>query len=313
MVIPMKYSVGVDFGGTKVSVALVDDKGHIVEKSILPSGMEKRCRAMVAQVSDEIKCILKRYGLQLGELYSIGVGIPGTADREKKIALLCPNLAWDNEPIGEFFIDELGVDIHLIQDTRAAAIAELVYGVGRRFTDFICVVVGTGISCGIVIDSKIYHGAFNTSGELGDIVIEKDGRLCNCGNRGCLEQYVSGVGIISIAMERFPKDLQGMPETAKSVFDLAESGHEGAILLLMEANEKLALCLAAAINLLSPQAVVISGGICENEEFFMKPLKHSINKFAYKLWVLQNPNGVFKSDLTSEAPLIGAASQHKLQ
>ena len=186
--------------------------------------------------------------------------MPGTADTKTGLVEYCPNLGWEDVPAGAIFKHYLGADVMIAQDSRLAAWAEYLLGAGRNYHSFICVAIGTGIGSGIIIDGKIFHGALNTAGEIGHSVFQKDGRLCNCGNHGCLERYSSGTGMFEQALEAYPEKFIDRPHQAETMFDLAYAGDQDMLRLIRRMVEDLAMGIANAVSLLSPEAVIISGG-----------------------------------------------------
>ncbi len=236
--------------------------------------------------------------------------MPGTVDNFNNIAVLCPNLKWTDEQIGSYFKKHGGFDIILAQDTHAGAVAELILGYGKSISNFICVAIGTGVSCGIIVNGKLLRGFYGTAGELGDMVMVPNGIQCNCGNKGCLERYFSGVGISALASEKFNKEL-----TTKQVFDMVRENAQGAHIakeIIDDGLKKLALGISHMVNTLSPQAIIVSGGMCHEDELILKPLQKYINEFSYRIWVEKNPENLFVSNLGSNAPLIGAGLLNKI-
>jgi glucokinase len=237
--------------------------------------------------------------------------VPGTADYKTGLVEYCPNLGWEDVPAGEIFKKNLGVDVSISQDSRLAAWAEYLLGAGRGFNSIICVTVGTGIGCGIVLDGKIFHGSMNTAGELGHSVFEKDGRPCNCGNHGCLERYSSGTGVFDRAFEAYPDKFVDRPHKSETVFELAYAGDQDMLGLIRRIVEDLAVGIANAVSILSPEAVIISGGLCEHDELVVKPLKELVDKYGYYSWVRKKQLKIEKAQMGPEAPMVGAALFYK--
>ena len=223
----------------------------------------------------------------------------------------CPNLGWEDVPAGAIFEKYLGAEVRISQDSRLAAWAEYLLGAGRNYSSSICVTVGTGIGSGIIIDGKIYHGAMNTAGEIGHSVFEKNGRLCNCGNHGCLERYSSGTGMIERALEAYPEKFADRPHKAETVFELAYAGDQDMLKLIRCVVEDLAIGIANAVSILSPEVVIISGGLCAHDELIIKPLGELVDKYGYYSWVRKKRLKIEKAQLGPEAPMIGAALLYK--
>lgn len=302
-----KLNLGIDIGGTKVNLGIVTDKGEIVDKCRMETNTEGDIRAFVKKIAYNISALLEENKLNLKDIESIGIGVPGTVDTKTGVVSYCPNLSWYDVPLKEYFENELGHSVLIAQDSRNAALAEYLFGAGKDYQDIICVAVGTGIGCGIVINGKIFNGRMNTAGELGHMPIVKDGRTCVCGNKGCLEKYASGNGMIEIAVEKYPDKFKNKEKKCESIFEMIYAGDEEMKNFLDECVDNLGFGIANAVTLLAPEAVIISGGLCEHEALFVNPLKEKINKYGYYSWTRLNQLKVHRALLGSDAPMIGAA------
>jgi glucokinase len=288
--------IGVDIGGTKSIVALIDDDARILRRQRVDTGINSRCRDVIGEIAQ----IAKEIAGDMQKISFIGIGIPGTVDAAGKTAVYAPNIGWFDEPVAAYFESICGVAPYLAQDTRAAAWAEARRGEMKRKRCVVCVTLGTGIGCGIVLNHRIWHGALGTAGEVGHIPVVADGRQCNCGRRGCLEAYASGTGLARTARER------GICDTAEALFALAEKGGEQARRVIDEAVGYVAAALTAVINVLSPDAVLFSGGLSAQEALYVRPIIARIRETAY-----QNALGeelyLGPAFLNADAPVIGAA------
>jgi glucokinase len=304
-------NVGIDIGGTKVNMGLVRDTGEIIASKKILVEKELDPHLLIKKISTEVNQMVDEAGLTISALRSIGVGVPGTVDSLTGFVEYCPNLGWEDVPAGDLFRDQLGRDVIVAQDSRAAAWAEYLFGAGRKYKSMICLTLGTGIGCGIIIDGKIFHGAMNTAGELGHTIFEKDGLLCNCGNRGCLERYTSGTGILERALLLFPEKLEDRSQRTESVFDMAYEGDQEVLAFIRTVVEDLAIGIANAVSILSPEAVILSGGLCEHEELIIKPLPELVEKYGYRSYVRKHSLKIEKAQMGSDAPMIGAAMLYK--
>ena len=306
-----KLNIGIDIGGTKVNIGIVDSEGKIMKNIIMSSDTKKEPELFIKTIVDKMKALLINECIELEDIHFIGAGVPGTADVRTGNVSYCPNLFWYDVPAGKYFEKYLGREVTIAQDSKNAALAELLFGAGRGYSDILCVTIGTGIGGGIIINNKLFNGANNTAGEIGHTPIVKDGRKCVCGNFGCLEQYVSGTGILARAMERFPEKLEDRQKKSESVFDLAYEGDQEVIDFIEECVDDLAYGISNAVSLISPQAIIISGGLCVHEELFIKPLEKKIYNRGYYSWTHLNTLRVHKAQLGSNAPMIGAALLYK--
>ena len=304
-------SVGIDIGATKIHMGLVTESGQVLGDDRLPFQYDLKPDAMIETICGYLDKLLKSNQLQINDILSFGVGVPGTADINTGNVEYCPNLGWEDIAAGTIFAKYLGREVIVSQDSRCAAWAEYLLGAGRKYRSMICLTLGTGIGSGIIMDGKIFHGALNTAGEIGHCIFEKDGRACNCGRLGCLERYCSGTGIIQRALEAFPEKLADLPHKSESVFQLAYAGDAHALKLIQTVVEDLAIGIANAVSILSPQAVIISGGLCDHEELIVKPLEQLVNQYGYHSWARKKLLKIEKAQAGSDAPMIGAALLYK--
>jgi glucokinase len=304
-------SIGIDIGATKANIGLVTSTGKIIDSVRVPVQHKSSAEGFIEKLCQEVVRLINANGLNKGDCTFYGVGVAGTADHKTGLVEYCPNLGWEDVPAGAIFKKHLGVEVKISQDSRLAAWAEYLLGAGRTYSSIICVTVGTGIGSGIIIDGKIFHGALNTAGEMGHTVFEKDGRLCNCGNHGCLERYSSGTGMIERALEAYPEKFVNRPHKAETLFELAYAGDQDLLGLIRRAVEDLAVGIANAVSLLSPEAVIVSGGLCTHEELIIRPLQELVDRYGYHAWVRKKKLKIEKAQLGPEAPMIGAALLYK--
>lgn len=304
-------NIGVDIGGTKINLGLVKENGDVIAKKIMPVDKKLDPKKQIEIISHKIKQLQENQKISNQDINSIGVGVPGTTNIRTGFVEYCPNLGWEDVPASSIFREYLGKEVFIGQDSRLAAWAEYLFGAGKKYKSMLCITLGTGIGCGIIMDGAIFHGAMNTAGELGHMIFQKNGYLCNCGNHGCLERYCSGTGIIERALQRFPEKLNHLPHTSESVFKLAYEGDQEVLDFLHEVVEDLAIGIANAVSLISPEAVILSGGLCEHEKLIINPLQDLVHKNGYHSWVRKHQLKIEKAQMGSDAPMIGAALIYK--
>lgn len=288
--------IGIDIGGTKAVVAAVSETGRILRKEKIATGENTPCREMIRLAARKAA----EMAGGVAQLDSVGIGIPGTVDATGKIAVCAPNIGWHNEPVSAFFEEEMGISPFLAQDTRAAAWAEFRNPPMRSKRCVVCVTLGTGIGCGIVMNGKIWHGALGTAGEIGHIPVRNTGRICNCGRNDCMEAYASGTGMARTAREL------GLCQTTEELFALAKNGNPEAMQVIDRAIEDASNVLTAVVNLLSPDAVLFSGGLSTQNTLFVRPLMARIRERAYQS-ALSDELYLGPALLGPDAPVIGAA------
>ncbi|MDD3212500.1 MAG: ROK family protein [Eubacteriales bacterium] len=303
----MNYRIGIDIGGTKVNVGLLREDGGIVEHCVFSSAGAAETDSFVDVVCTAVEGLLSRNSIELSQVSHIGVGIPGTANPQKGLVEYSCNLFGEDVPLGDSFSRRLHRDVLIVQDSWAAAWAEYLFGIGRGHGNLLCVTIGTGIGCGVLLNGKVFAGAMHTAGELGHIPIVWEGRPCSCGRRGCLEAYASGSAIWAQALERFPQKLAGRPRCTESVFELIYEGDREARALVDECTDKLAYGLAIALSILSVDTVIISGGLSIHKQLMIDPLREKTLGYGYPSWTRKNSINVLQAQLGSNAPMVGAA------
>ena len=304
----MRKNVGIDIGGTKVNIGIVDDEGRIIDNLRIPTDGGIEPEFFIKEIVRSMHSLLDKNRLSIEDIAFIGAGVPGTVDIQTGVVSYCPNLSWFDVPAGKYFEKYLGRTVMISQDSRNAALAELLFGAGIGYNNLLCIAIGTGIGSGIIINKKIFHGGMNTAGEIGHTPIIKHGIKCVCGNCGCLEKYASGTGMTELAVERYPEKFAVMEKRCESLFELAYTGDLEMLQFIDECVDNLAYGIANAVNLLSVEKVIISGGLCEHEDLVIKPLKEKIIKYGYYAWTRLGRLNVCKALLGSDAPMIGASA-----
>jgi glucokinase len=275
----MSLMVGVDVGGTKVAAGVVDADGHIIEKlkRSTPAASTELTAKVVAGAITEL---LGRH-----EVGGVGIGAAGFVDGCRSNVLFAPHLAWRDEPLKKEVEDLVGRPVVMENDANAAAWAETVLGAARGHEHVILVAVGTGIGAGIVINGELYRGRWGVAGEPGHYRVVPGGRLCQCGNRGCWEQYASGNALVAQAREfakRSPGAAGRLLELAggsaegingPEVTQAAKDGDAGALRCFETVGSWLGQGLAALAAILDPGCFVIGGGVSDAGELLIAPAR----------------------------------------
>ena len=291
------YRIGIDIGGTKIHVGLFQEQ----EKRLLESKKVavKDIEDLAGFIKETVVNLADKHGVALSDVTLCGVGIPGTVSEDGRRIVKAPNIRILKENLAEELETVLGIPVLLVQDSRAAAWGEYLM-LEEKPRALVCVTLGTGIGTGIVLDGRIYHGSLGSAGELGHLPVRENGRVCGCGKRGCLEKYCAGGGLDLTASE-----LLGEGKTAHDLFGEAKAGNEKAKEAISDAVSMLGAGLVSIINLLSPDCILFSGGLCLQEALYLEPLMDYIRKHAYsakdKLPALRI------AMLADASPLYGAA------
>jgi glucokinase len=293
-----RSSVGVDVGGTKIAALRVTGEGSIEASTVIATPVSDQDAALPA-IEAAITSVID------DGVVAIGVGMAGLVDGRSGVLLTTPNLVWRNLPLGERLHVAFSLPVSVENDATAAAWAERCLGASRGHDDSLFVGVGTGIGGGIVMGGRIVRGAHGLAGEIGHVIVEPDGPVCGCGNRGCWEQVASGLSIARAGARTVTDDpgsaigrlVDGDPGrvTGEIVSQAAREGDSHATALLAEVGRRLGEGVAGFVNVLDPEIVVIGGGVGEAGELLLAPLRVA---FAA---------GLEGADVRPEVPIVPAA------
>jgi glucokinase len=275
----MTLTIGLDVGGTKVAAGVVDDQGTILEKlkRSTPAADPARTAQVIAAVITELSA---RH-----QVAAVGLGAAGFINESRTDVMFAPNLAWREEPLRKLVEDLVGLPVILENDANAGAWAEVKFGSAVGHQDVVMLAVGTGIGGGVVLGGEIYRGRWGMAGEPGHYRVVPDGRLCGCGNRGCLEQYASGSALVAEAREfarRRPAGairlLQlggGSPDGigGPQVTLAAREGDPAALRCFQIVGGWLGQGMADLAAILDPGCFVVGGGVSEAGDLLITPAR----------------------------------------
>ena len=288
--------IGLDVGGTNIKGVLIDGRKIVARIKIATKSRTDK-NMLVGQIFDCINNLKDR----ISKIEKIGIAIAGPIDFEKQQVLNPPNLvALRGLKLGKLIRDRFGIKTIIDHDVNCFVLAEAILGAGKNYKSVFGITLGTGVGGGMVINKKIYHGAHGSSGEVGHMTIEKNGRRCGCGNKGCLEPYICDAGIKQIAKEIFKKQIDSL-----RVFDdLAKKGDERAIKLYETVGKYLGIGLANVVDTINPEVIVVGGGIMRAGKFILAPAKKEMKKNILSQGAKKTK--IFKSKLGKFAGAIGA-------
>jgi glucokinase len=269
--------VGVDVGGSKIAVLVVDEESGIFARRTIPHAVGAPAEA-AGHIVEAVTSTLADAGAGIDRVVAIGVGVPGRVDRGSGVVSLAVNLGWRRLPLRSELEAILGVRCAIENDVRAAAAGILERRVlGSAVTDFVYLSVGTGISAGIILSGRVHRGTRGLAGEVGHVVVDVDGEVCPCGLRGCLETIASGPAIARAA-ERAIADggtsvLAGRsPIQPADVFAAAASGDSLAVGVVDHAGRSLARAIHALVMTYDLERVVLGGGVTGAGAAFLDPI-----------------------------------------
>ena len=310
-----KFVVGVDVGGLTSKIGIVSEQGEVLVQTVIRSDVYgDDANAFLDALGEAILQVIKDAGKE-GQVRGIGAGAPNGNYYTGQIAN-APNLAWAADHAVDFakiLSAKTGLPVSLTNDANAAAIGEMTYGAARGMKNFIMITLGTGVGSGIVIDGKLVYGADGFAGELGHVIIEKNGRQCGCGRKGCLEAYCSATGVTRTALEWIantdePSLLRNYEKpSGKDVFDCAKQGDAMAKRIFDYTGTLLGEALANFIAFSAPEAIVLFGGLARNKEFLTEPILKAMNENVLPLWK-DKVKLVYTELKESDAAILGASA-----
>ena len=287
------FLLGIDLGGTKILTAVTNRQGKMLSRDLSITPAEEGQQAVVKSILKSAGRALNQANIAASNLTAIGLGAPGLSNPETGILFTSPNLpGWKDVPLRDIIQKELGKKTFLINDANAAAVGELYFGAGRGVRNFIYITVSTGIGGGIITDGHIYIGSTGTAGELGHMVIDDQGPLCNCGNTGCWEILASGTALAMAARRRIKEGMATSILTyadgnlekinAKAIHAAAQAGDNLAMGLIARTAYYLGVGLANIINIFNPEVIVIGGGLSNIGDMLLKPAFEEASQRAFK-------------------------------
>jgi glucokinase len=305
-----REAIGVDLGGTKMAVGVVDSEQHVHYEGKEPSiGLTED--ELVEDLGEE----LEEARAARPDVLCAGLGIPATIDHDRGVAIQAVNLEISDVPLRDLMSKQIGLPVYMDNDANVAALAEFLFGAGRGARNVVMLTIGTGIGGGLILDGEIYRGSIGAGAELGHIVVKEDGPPCqgNCPNHGCVETYASGTAIAregTAAAEREPDSALGKalaqgPIVGKTVTELAIQGDPLAGDVVAEAGRHLGVALASLANIFDPDVIVIGGGVSAVGDLMLEPARKELRSRALPP---MNKTPVQLAELGPQAGMIGAAA-----
>ena len=312
----MKYYIGIDLGGTNIVAGVVDENYNIISKA----STRTNCPRPAQEIADDMAAMaikaVEDAGLTMEQIEWVGIGTPGIANSATGIIEYSNNLGFENTPMVEYIQKHINKPVYIENDANAAAYGEYVAGAAKGAKNAVCITLGTGVGGGIIIDGKIYSGSNFAGAEIGHTVISVDGPQCSCGRKGCFEVFSSATGLVRMTKERMAEcpdsamhtltEERGGKVSARTAFDAMRMGDAAA----KEVVDFYIKCLAAGItntiNIFQPDVLCIGGGVCNEGDPLLLPMKAIVAKEVYTRNSPKNTEIVI-AKLGNDAGLIGAA------
>ncbi|MBM6729214.1 ROK family glucokinase [Limosilactobacillus ingluviei] len=312
-----KKLIGVDLGGTTIKFAILTAEGEIQQKWSLRTNILDEGSHIVPDIIESINHHIDLYKMSRDQFIGIGMGTPGTVDRDNGTVIGAYNLNWKTlQPVKEQIEAGTGLKFAIDNDANCAGLGERWKGAGNDGDDVAFITLGTGVGGGLIANRQLLHGIGGAAGEVGHIIVQPNGYQCTCGNHGCLEQYASATGVVHLAQDlaeeyegtsRLKKMIDDGDEiTSKIVFDLAKERDYLANKVVDKVCYYLGLACANISNTLNPEFVVIGGGVSAAGDFLLKRVQKNFNEFAFA--TVRTSTQLKLAELGNDAGIIGAAS-----
>lgn len=316
----MKYFVGIDIGGTNISTGVVDENYNIVGRGKIKTGIGRSYEEILVDIIETVRLSLADANVDIEEIRSIGIGCPGTCNTETGIVEYSNNLRWNNVPLVADIEKAFGKKTYFDNDANVAAYGEYLAGAAKGAKNAIVITLGTGVGAGIIINGKIFSGSNFAGGEIGHTVIVVDGYECSCGRKGCFEAYSSATGLIRMTKEA----AESHPESkicqlveadgrisARTAFNAAKMLDDVGQAVVDRYIKHLACGITNTINIFQPDILCIGGGVCNEGDNLLTPLKKEVAKGVYSKNSAKNTE-ICICSLGNDAGIIGAAMLGKM-
>lgn len=313
----LRHAIGVDLGGTKIEIGIVNDRGEIVDHTRLETDSEDGAASVEKRI---LKSIIDLRNKNSVSISGVGIGVAGQIEPYTGTVIFAPNLKWHNIPLKANIAKAIGLPITIVNDVRAITIGEWFYGAGKDCQDLLCVFIGTGIGSGIVSGGRLLTGCSNTCGEVGHMTIDLSGPICTCGKKGCFEAVAGGWGIAETARSIVEADGRGA--ASKCMLELANGtiqnidakivakaylkGDPLAKRLIQDVQRALIAGLTNLVNLFNPCRLILGGGFIDGLPEIVPILEMGIKEIALK--AATKPLEVVTAKLGKKVGVIGSAA-----
>lgn len=311
------YKIGIDLGGTNIAVGVVNEKDEIVGRGKRKTNAPRPVEEIFKDMADASLDAVADAGITLDDITSIGIGIPGSINKSTGYIEYSNNLKFDMVPAIELFSTFIpNIPIFIDNDANCAALGEAYAGAGKGHKDVVVVTLGTGVGSGVVIDGKLVSGCGDAASEFGHMVICLDGLKCTCGRNGCWESYASATALVrqtkakmlenkdSKMWELVDGDIEKVG--GRTSFDAMRLGDEAAKEVVDKYIYYVSVGVANIINALQPEILCISGGISNEKDYLLVPLREYAYKQVFNK-IIERTTKIETAQLKNDAGIIGAA------
>ena len=316
----MKYTIGVDLGGTNIAVGIVNENYEIVKKGSVPTLAQRGPEPIVHDMAELCKKLLAECEIAMDDVTGAGIACPGTVNPATGIVEYANNIKFSDFPLVALFSKEMDMpaeNVKIGNDANLAALGEAVAGAAKGASSSVMITLGTGVGGGVILDGKMLMGCAFGGAELGHTVIELNGRQCSCGRKGCFEAYCSATALVKLTKEKFEATsgtlMHEMCENdinrvgGKTAFAAMKKGDKAGAEVVDAYISYLACGVANLINIFQPEVFTIGGGVSGEGDNLLVPLKEKVSEQIY------SKDKTLKTDLRiatlgNDAGIIGAAA-----
>ena len=316
----MKYTIGVDLGGTNIAVGIVNENYEIVKKGSVPTLAQRGPEPIVHDMAELCKKLLAECEITMDDVTGAGIACPGTVNPATGIVEYANNIKFSDFPLVALFSKEMDMpaeNVKIGNDANLAALGEAVAGAAKGASSSVMITLGTGVGGGVILDGKMLMGCAFGGAELGHAVIEMNGRQCSCGRKGCFEAYCSATALVKLTKEKFEATsgtlMHEMCENdinrvgGKTAFAAMKKGDKAGAEVVDTYISYLACGVANLINIFQPEVFTIGGGVSGEGDNLLVPLKEKVSEQIY------SKDKILKTDLRiatlgNDAGIIGAAA-----
>lgn len=283
----MKYIFGIDIGGTNIKHGLFTGEGELLEKWESPTRLKDDGKYILDDISETITQKIEDLCIDIKDVIGVGLGVPGPVGEDGTV-YKCVNTGWGVFNVEDELQQKIGIKVKAENDANIATLGEMWKGGGIGFKNIVMITIGTGIGGGVVVGGRILPGNKGVVGEIGHMQVKEDEtRKCSCGRFGCLQQYASAKGIVSLADDILQENknnsvLRNVSNLdAKIIYDAAKSGDKLAGEIIDEASQLLGKALAQTACILTPEMFVIGGGMSNAGDVLVELAEKHYNTYAF--------------------------------
>lgn len=310
------YKIGVDLGGTNISVGVVDDANVIVGRGRVKTKSSRTAEEIFEDMAKAIEMSMTDADIKIEDVESIGIGAPGSVDKATGEIVFANNLNFHHVQARQLLQQYFNVDVFIDNDANCAALGEAIAGAGNGKKNFVAITLGTGVGSGIIVNGKIVTGCNDAGGECGHMVIAVDGEECTCGRKGCWEAYAAATALIKQTKKAMLEDKDSAmwqlaggdidAVSGRTAFDGMRLGDETAKKVVDTYIKYVAVGTVNVINALQPDMLCFGGGICNEGDTLLDPIREYVKRERYSRYA-DVQTEICRAILGNDAGVIGAA------